>query len=100
MDLLLLNKQRNKISLISILCTLVFVSFYVVSIILFTPILPLTPLLGGIILLVFLYFLSSLFVMKKYLQLKVEVINKAIKNELKCNNIKNFSQINSFFVFS
>ena len=52
MDLLLLNKQRNKISLISILCTLVFVSFYVVSIILFTPILPLTPLLGGIILLV------------------------------------------------
>lgn len=96
MDLLLLNKQRNKISLISILSTLVFVSFYVVSIILFTPILPLTPLLGGIILLVFLYFLSSLFVMKKYLQLKVEVINKAIKNELKCNNIKSFEDKKSY----
>ena len=96
MDLLLLNKQRNKISLISILCTLVFVSFYVVSIILFTPIVPLTPLIGGFILLVALYFLSSLYVMKKYQNLKVEVINKSLNNELKCNSIKTIEDKKSY----
>ena len=83
MDLLLINKERNKICLISMLFTLIFVSFYVVSIILFSSISLFIPLIGGVILLVLLYLLSSLYVMKKYMILKANVISLAINKELK-----------------
>ena len=88
MDLLLINKERKRICFISILFTLIFVSFYVISVILFSSISIFIPLIGALILLVLLYLLSSLYVMKKYMSLKSEVIYYALKRDLKVNKIK------------
>lgn len=87
MDLLLINKERKRICFISILFTLIFVSFYVISIILFSSISVFIPLIGAVILLILLYLLSSLYVMKKYMFLKSNVIFFALKRDLKVKNI-------------
>lgn len=88
MELQIINKKRKILCAISLLTTFFIIVLYVLSIILFARVSILVPIIGAVLIMVILYFFSSLFVMKQYMKLKCEVIKLSIKKDLKAKDIK------------